>query len=99
MYELMCKIRKVEKVLADKLDREPSRAEVAAAVGISEAKVHGVFKAYRTPTSIDAPLKGDDETRTVGDFIEDDKQVSTAWCRVPQLHMCVHVGGETLCRV
>lgn len=76
LYELMCKVRKVEKQLTDRMDREPSKAEVAAAVGITEQKMHNVFKAYRHPTSIDAPLKNDGESTTLEDMVEDDAQES-----------------------
>lgn len=38
------KVKKAEKELTDKLLREPSKAEVAAQAGITEAKLHSVGK-------------------------------------------------------
>jgi len=44
LHEIMMKVRKAEKELANDLRREPTKQEVANKAGISEAKLHGLHK-------------------------------------------------------
>jgi len=44
LHEIMMKVRKAEKELANDLRREPTKQEIANKAGISEAKLHGLHK-------------------------------------------------------
>ena len=44
LHEIMMKVRKAEKELANDLRREPTKQEVANKAGITEAKLHGLHK-------------------------------------------------------
>lgn len=44
LHEVLMKVRKVEKELADELQREPSSEEVAKAAGITGVKLHSLRK-------------------------------------------------------
>ena len=44
LHEIMMKVRKAEKELANDLRREPTKQEVANRAGITEAKLHGLHK-------------------------------------------------------
>ena len=44
MHEVLMKVRKVEKELADELQREPTSEEVAKAAGITGVKLHSLRK-------------------------------------------------------
>lgn len=44
LHEVMMKVRRAERELANELRREPTQGEVAAKAGITEAKLHGLHK-------------------------------------------------------
>jgi RNA polymerase primary sigma factor len=79
LYENMSKVKKAEKELEEELDRKPSQAEIADRVGMTEKKLEFLYKSYRMPVSMDAPLKGSsksEEVRTLEDMIEDTDQMT-----------------------
>ena len=57
-------------MLLQKLGREPTQAEIAEAMGISEAKVAEIQKIALDPVSLETPI-GEEEDSHLGDFIED----------------------------
>ena len=78
LHEQMSKAKKVERALAEQLDRNPTRAEVAAAVGITVARLEALTRTHRLPTSMDAPLRGmggNGEAGNVEDYIADETAV------------------------
>ncbi|KAK9816494.1 hypothetical protein WJX72_000968 [[Myrmecia] bisecta] len=75
LYEVMSKVKRAEKELADSLNRKPTSQEVADQIGITETKLNHIQKAYIMPGSLDAPLKrGDGESNTLEDLIPDEEQ-------------------------
>ena len=75
---MMSKAKKAERTLTEELHRDPSRAEVAARAGISEARLHALTRTYRLPASMDAPLRQTSagaDVRTLEDYVEDDTAV------------------------
>ena len=81
----MSKAKKAERTLADELSREPSRAEVAARAGVTEARLHALSRTYRLPSSMDAPLRqgsSSQDVRTLEDFVEDDTAVRPSCCNI-----------------
>ena len=75
MIETMSKIRNVTKKLIQKMGREPTIDEIAAASGISVEETKRVMKISKHPISLDRPI-GDSEDSYFGDFIEDEQAES-----------------------
>ena len=66
----MNKIRKAEKRLLQELGRTPSDEEIAAAVNMQTEKVKEILKYLQDTLSLDVVV-GEDESVTIGSFIED----------------------------
>ena len=62
------KVARAENVLAAKLDRPPTDAEVAAEAQLALAELHALRDAARTVTSLDRPL-GEGEDAAFGDLL------------------------------
>jgi len=71
MVETIHKQVKVARDLLQKLNREPTTAEIAEAMGISEAKVIETQRIAQDPLSLESPLGEEDDSKR-GDFIEDE---------------------------
>jgi RNA polymerase primary sigma factor len=70
LFEDRRKINRVIPELVQKLGREPSIGEIAAAGGFSQERVHLALETGRDPVSIDTPL-GQDAENPLKDFIPD----------------------------
>jgi RNA polymerase primary sigma factor len=68
--ELVNKLRRNRRELAQKLGREPTLDEVADAVGTSRQKLHAILQSDRQPISLDQRL-GDDGSMTLGELVKD----------------------------
>ena len=75
MVETINKITRVSRVLLQTLGREPSPAEIAAEMGVSEERVREIQKIAQDPVSLETPI-GEEEDSHLGDFIEDDRAVT-----------------------
>ncbi len=71
MVETINKLIRVSRQLLQEYGREPSTAEIAKAMGISESKVREIIKIAQEPVSLESPI-GEEEDSHLGDFIEDD---------------------------
>ncbi len=56
------KIDKEQSALSQRLDREPTRDEVAQGLGYRVEDIESIMRAYRTHVSLDTPLREDDST-------------------------------------
>jgi len=56
------KIGKSFNELSQKLEREPTQAELADSMGVKEEEIETLLRAYRTQVSLDCPLKSDNDT-------------------------------------
>ena len=77
MIETINKVIRTSRSLVQELGREPSSEEIAAKMGVSVPKVRKVMKVAQEPISIETPV-GEEEESHLGDFIEDQHQVSPA---------------------
>ncbi len=59
------RVDKARETLRKELEREPSRQEVAAAVGMSVADLEEIDRAAAEPISLDTPIASDDEDDTI----------------------------------
>jgi RNA polymerase primary sigma factor len=71
MVEIMAKLWRVQKDLAQQLGREPMPEDVAEEMGLPVRRIHSLLKMARQPISLQAPV-GDDGKASIGDLIEDD---------------------------
>ncbi len=77
MVETINKLIRVNRQLAQELGRDPTPAEVAKEMGISEAKVREIIKIAQEPVSLETPI-GEEEDSHLGDFIEDENAPAPA---------------------
>ena len=74
MVETINKLTKVSRNLLQQLGREATIAELAEAMGISEAKVVEIKKIAQDPVSLETPI-GEEDDSHLGDFLEDHSAV------------------------
>ena len=74
LIEKLSKINKAKRELEQEFDREPSAAEVAAVVGMTEEKVAELLKVTQPTTSLETPV-GEEDTQ-LGDLIADEDNIS-----------------------
>ncbi len=72
MVETINKLTRVQRLLLQELGREPTPAEIAEKMGVTEERVHEIIKIAQDPVSLETPI-GEEEDSHLGDFIEDEK--------------------------
>ena len=72
MVETINRLTREQRVLLQELGREPTPAELAEKMGITEEKVREIQKIAQDPVSLETPI-GEEEDSHLGDFIEDEK--------------------------
>lgn len=65
LYEVISRINKAKKMLAQEHGRPPRDEEVAELVGMTVVKLKSLVKSARAPTSMERPI-GKDSDATVG---------------------------------
>lgn len=75
MVETINKLTRVSRILLQTLGREPTPAEIAAEMGVSEDRVREIQKIAQDPVSLETPI-GEEEDSHLGDFIEDDRAIT-----------------------
>ena len=75
MVETISKHTQVKRHLLQDLGREPLPEEVAMEMGIEIEKVRQIMKISQETVSLEAPVGGDEEDSTLGEFIEDEKTI------------------------
>lgn len=71
MVETINRLIRTSRQLMQEYGREPSTAEIAAAMHLSEARVQEIIKIAQDPVSLETPI-GEEEDSHLGDFIADD---------------------------
>ena len=71
MVETIHRLSRVSKQLMQELGRDPSNAEIAERMGISENRVVEIQKIAQDPVSLESPVGEEDESR-ISDFVEDE---------------------------
>ena len=77
IVETINKLIRVNRQLAQELGRDPTPAEIAKEMGISESKVREIIKIAQEPVSLETPI-GEEEDSHLGDFIEDENAPAPA---------------------
>lgn len=71
MVESINKVVRIQRSLMQKLEREPTLAEIAAGADLPEVKVGEILRiAQQDPLSLDSPI-GDEDDTSMADFIPD----------------------------
>ena len=76
MVETINKLLRTQRRLTQDLNREPTNEEIAKAMEIDVEKVEHIMKIKQDISSIDAPVRDDEEDSVLGDFIEDEDTIS-----------------------
>ncbi len=84
MIEIINKLIRVQRQLVQELGREPKPEEIADVLGIDVQKVEHIIKISQETVSLEAPV-GEEEDSKLGDFIEDDKNLSPEESAISQL--------------
>lgn len=84
MIEIINKLIRVQRQLVQELGREPKPEEIAKVLGIDVEKVEHIIKISQETVSLEAPV-GEEEDSKLGDFIEDDKNLSPEEAAINQL--------------
>ncbi len=71
MVETINRLIRTSRQLMQELGREPTTAEIAQAMHITEARVQEIKKIAQDPVSLETPI-GEEEDSHLGDFIPDD---------------------------
>ena len=71
MVETIHRLSRVSKQLMQELGRDPSNAEIAERMGISESRVMEIQKIAQDPVSLESPVGEEDESK-ISDFVEDE---------------------------
>jgi RNA polymerase primary sigma factor len=74
MVETINKLVRIQRQLLQTLGREPTPAEIAEEMGLTEERVREIQKISQEPVSLETPI-GEEEDSQLGDFIEDDAAV------------------------
>jgi RNA polymerase primary sigma factor len=77
MIEIINKLYKTIRCLAQEYGREPSCEEIGIAMDIPSEKVRGVLKLSKMPLSLELPI-GEDRDSELGDFVEDRSTIPPA---------------------
>ena len=77
MVETINKLTRVQRMLLQDLGREPTPAEIAEKMGVTEDRVREIQKIAQDPVSLETPI-GEEEDSHLGDFIPDDDSPAPA---------------------
>ena len=77
MFEILGRLMRAEKKLAQELGREASAEEVAEEMELPAGKIRALQRMVQHPISLQTPV-GSEEEASVGDFIEDESALNPA---------------------
>ncbi len=77
MVETINKLIRTSRQLLQEYGREPTMAEIAREMGISESKAQEIMKIAQEPVSLETPI-GEEEDSHLGDFIKDESAPTPA---------------------
>ncbi len=75
MVETINRMSKMQRKLTLELGYEPSPAELAAALDMTESKVLEIMQIAREPASLETPI-GEEDDSNLGDFVADNNTVT-----------------------
>jgi RNA polymerase primary sigma factor len=91
MVETINKLLRTQRRLTQEMNREPTNEEIAEEMEIDVEKVVHIMKIKQDISSLDTPVRDDDDDSVLSDFIEDEDSVSPEESATTQL-LKEHVG-------
>jgi len=76
MVETISKYTQIRRALLQDLGREPMAEEIASEMGLEPEKVRHIQKISQETVSLEAPVGEDEEDSMLGEFIEDEKEIT-----------------------
>lgn len=76
MVETISKYAQVKRRLFQDLGREPLPEEIAVEMGVDVEKIRHIIKISQDTIPFETPVGDEDEGSTLGDFIEDEKEIT-----------------------
>lgn len=73
MVETITKYKQILRRLSQDLGRDPLPEEIASEMNLEVEKIHQIRKIDQDTVSLEAPIGGDDEDSTLGEFIKEEK--------------------------
>ncbi len=77
MFESINKVHRMQRVMLQELEREPTIEELAAKVEMTPTRVREIIRISQDPLSLDSPV-GEEDDSNLGDFIEDSQAEAPA---------------------
>ncbi len=77
MFESINKVNRMQRVMLQELEREPTVDELAAKVEMTPNRVREIIRISQDPLSLDSPV-GEEDDSNLGDFIEDSQAEAPA---------------------
>ncbi|MEO5842174.1 MAG: RNA polymerase sigma factor RpoD [Acidimicrobiales bacterium] len=77
MVESINKVKRIQRQMAQELEREPTIDEIAFHTDLAPDRVREILRIAQDPLSLDSPV-GDEQDSNLGDFIEDERVVAPA---------------------
>jgi RNA polymerase primary sigma factor len=77
VHDQISKLAKARRQLVGKLGREPTRLEVASAIGLPEERMRAIHEHLQLPISLETPVGGEDDA-TIGQFVVDHSRPSAS---------------------
>jgi RNA polymerase primary sigma factor len=93
MVESINKVKRVQRQMAQDLEREPTIDEIATNTDLAPDRVREILRIALDPLSLDSPV-GEEQDSNLGDLIEDDRVVAPA--DVVARHLLGLAVGEAL---
>jgi RNA polymerase primary sigma factor len=93
MVESINKVKRVQRQMAQDLEREPTIDELATATDLAPDRVREILRIALDPLSLDSPV-GEEQDSNLGDLIEDERVVAPA--DVVARHLLGLAVGEAL---
>ena len=93
MVESINKVKRVQRQMAQELEREPTIDELAFHTDLAPDRVREILRIALDPLSLDSPI-GDEQDSNLGDLIEDERVVAPA--DVVARHLLGEAVGEAL---
>ena len=89
LVDRIAKIRRMSLVLREELGRDPSDAEIAEAMGMTQRRVTELLEASQRTASLDAPIGEDDDT-TFSERVRDEAMLTADQCmQLAQSHAMI----------
>ena len=79
IHDKLSRIKKTFKLLSQKLQRQPSEAEIAESLDMTIKQLRFVLEVFQTPFSLEIPVAREEDSRSLEECIESDILTPEEW--------------------